>query len=112
MVLVSMTGLCTAQDQAPAENVVTKLDENTYLVKNATIQVAVTLKDKLISQIKIMGPEGNTCSYCDKVQPMIDAIITEQTTDVDGVSGATISCEAIKSAVDLVLKKVRDEQEP
>ena len=65
----------------------------------SVVKVTVTLSDAAITELEI-DVSGETAGLGTEVaQPMKDAILAAQSTDVDGVSGATISCNAVKAAV-------------
>lgn len=69
------------------------------------IDVKVTIKDGKIVSIKVLS-HNETPSYYDmSAQKVIDSIIAKNSVDVDSVSGATITSNAIKSAVSQALAK-------
>ena len=62
------------------------------------ITVTLTVKDDKITDVKIVG-DGETKDVGSKaVEQMPEQILSDQTYDVDGVSGATISSTSIKKA--------------
>ena len=62
------------------------------------ITVTLTVKDSKITDVKIVG-DGETKDVGSKaVEQMPEQILSAQTYDVDGVSGATISSTSIKKA--------------
>ena len=62
------------------------------------ITVTLTVKDDKITDVKILG-DGETKDVGSKaVEQMPEQILSAQTYDVDGVSGATISSTSIKKA--------------
>lgn len=66
------------------------------------VHVAVTIKDQKISDIKILE---HTKGFGGKAeQPIITAILEKQSTQVDAVSGVTISSKTIAQAVANALK--------
>ncbi len=63
------------------------------------VKVTVTVSDTAITGLEI-DVSGETAGLGTEVaQPMKDAILAAQSTDVDVVSGATISCNAVNAAV-------------
>lgn len=65
---------------------------------NGPVTVAVTVKDKKITAIKILS-NSDTPSFFDRAKNgIIPAILKTQSTDVDVVSGATYSSNGIKNA--------------
>lgn len=67
-----------------------------------TNEVAVTVKDKKIIGITVIKTQSGRESLDGK---LIDRIINEQKTDLDGVSGATADSKAFLKAVDNALNK-------
>lgn len=65
----------------------------TTLVK---VDVEVTVQDHKITNVQILRHENGKGQ---KAEKLVDDMVTENTYDVDGVSGATMSSQVIKSAV-------------
>ena len=70
-----------------------------------TISVKVTVKDGKISAIDVTSASGETASYFSKAKGIIPKMISGQTTNVDGASGATYSSNGIITAVRNALSK-------
>ena len=67
---------------------------------NAEIEVQVTFDEKAITDIKVVAHE-ETPGLGDKAfEKVIPAIISAQSTKVDGMTGATMSSNALKEAVE------------
>ena len=68
-----------------------------------TVKVKVVIKDNKIKSIEIVEHQDGS-SYMQKASALISTVIEKQSTNVDGVSGATYSSagliEAIRNAVD------------
>jgi len=65
----------------------------------STVKVSVTVSESAITDLEI-DVSGETAGLGTEVaQPMKDAILAAQSADVDGVSGATVSSDAVKAAV-------------
>ncbi len=64
-----------------------------------TITVEVTIKDKQIESITIVSAPGEGESFLNRAKAVIDAMIKNQSMDVDTVSGATYSSRGIIEAV-------------
>lgn len=76
-----------------------------------TVTATVTVKGHKIADIKIKD-NGNTYSkYTSAYTQIPKRIIEAQSTDVDGVTGATYSSDAVKNAVDAALAYARGEKE-
>ena len=86
------------------------LGENEYLV-SATgmdeIVLKVKIEDGKISAIDVVS-ENETNGLGDKAIPVvIQSILDAQSTDVDGVAGATVSSNAVKEAVNKALEEAK-----
>lgn len=66
------------------------------------VRVRVTVKDHVIKTVEIIEHRNGMGS---KAESVTERIIGENSYDVDAVSGATLSSEAIKSAVSKALKE-------
>lgn len=66
------------------------------------VRVRVTVRDGAIDSIELLRHD-NGMGW--KAEAILDEMKKANTWDVDAVSGATLSSEAIKSAVSLALKK-------
>ena len=71
------------------------------------VPVEVTIENGLISGI-VVGSNNETPSRLESAKAVINNIIAEQSTDVDTVSGATLSSGAIISAVNAALAQAYD----
>lgn len=71
--------------------------------KGGDIRVAVTIKDLEITQIEVLE-ENETAGYVSSLSSMIDDMVKYNSTEVDVVSGSTLSAngliEAVKDALD------------
>jgi major membrane immunogen (membrane-anchored lipoprotein) len=71
------------------------------------VKVVVTVSSKSIESIEVVAEKDTLLS---QVYPVLtDSIMARQTTEVDAVSGATITSDAVKNAVDLALAQARGE---
>ncbi|MDD4437313.1 MAG: FMN-binding protein [Tissierellia bacterium] len=69
------------------------------------IIVSVTLQDDKITQIEIISHNETKGVSENAIDTIISSIIENQTTDVDAVSGATITSKALMNAVKNALEK-------
>lgn len=67
----------------------------------------VTIENQKITDIKVVKQIALK-KYTDMLEPLIKRIIQKQSTEVDGVTGATISSNALKKTVEDALKKASD----
>lgn len=72
------------------------------------ITVQVTVNDGKIAFIEITEASGEDTAYLDKAEQIIYNIVTEQTPEVDTISGATFSSNGIKAAVQNALADAVD----
>ncbi|GEM_PF-1941681 len=66
--------------------------------RNGTLSATVTVSGSAVTAISV-GENSETPDYLEKAKKVIDEIIEKQSTDVDTVSGATLSSRAIIEAV-------------
>ena len=71
---------------------------------SSDVTVKVTIKDGKIEDIEVVS-EDETPEYFNEAVKVLDDIIDADSTDVDSISGATISSEALKEAVQNALQK-------
>lgn len=64
---------------------------------DSVIRVDVNVKNSQIADIKII--DAKNTNYVKKTESIIDSVITEQSLEVDAVTGATVTSEAILAAV-------------
>ena len=104
-------------DQADAEET---SDDSDNVYKNGTfegsgtgyggtITVQVTLEDDAITAVSVVSAPGEDSAYLSQGENVINSIISEQSTDVDTISGATFSSTGILEAVNDALSKAENE---
>ncbi|MDU1253974.1 MAG: FMN-binding protein [Peptostreptococcaceae bacterium] len=76
----------------------------------STIKVEVEIKGGKIESINVIE-NGDDHDYFEKAKALIQSIISNQSTKVDSISGATFSSNGIKSAVRAALKKASSTSE-
>ena len=74
-----------------------------------TITVQVTLEDDTITAVSVVSAPGEDSAYLSQGENVISSILSEQSTDVDTISGATFSSTGILGAVDDALSKAENE---
>ena len=73
-----------------------------------TITVQVTLEDDTITAVNVVSAPGEDSAYLSQGENVINSIISEQSTDVDTISGATFSSTGILEAVNDALSKAEN----
>ena len=63
------------------------------------ITVSVTIKDGRITDIAVLDASGEDRPYYNQSLPLLDEMIDKQSTEVDTVSGATLTSEGLTGAV-------------
>ena len=63
------------------------------------IKVRLTVKDKKLQSAEILSAENETKDYIESAKKILDDAVKQQSTDVDTVSGATLSSNGIISAM-------------
>jgi uncharacterized protein with FMN-binding domain len=66
-----------------------------------TYEVEVTVKDHQIQNIDILNIDDN--EYAEKAKAVVTRVLKSQSTDVDAVTGATMSSEALLDAIEKAL---------
>ncbi len=77
---------------------------------NGTVDVTVTVKKNRISKIDIQDDGHTYDQYKTPFDILPDSIIAHQSTDVDGITGATYTSNAIKMGVDAALAQARGDK--
>lgn len=72
------------------------------------LTVTVTIEDGVITSV-VVSSHRETSQYLKKIQKVFDAILTQQVSEVDSVSGATRSSKAVIAAVEDALAQARGE---
>lgn len=75
---------------------------------NGTVNVTVTVKKNRIAKIDLEDDGHTYDQYMAPFDVLPDSIIAHQSTDVDGVTGATYTSNAIKMGVDAALAMARE----
>lgn len=92
-----------AKNEAVAAETLADLEDGEYEGSangyGGVIKVKVTIENHSIKAIDILSASGETKSFFNRAKSVVDAMIEKQSTDVDGVSGATYSSEGIIAAV-------------
>ena len=74
-----------------------------------TITVQVTLEDDTITAVSVVSAPGEDSAYLSQGENVISSILSEQSTDVDTISGATFISTCILEAVNDALSKAENE---
>ena len=74
-----------------------------------TITVQVTLEDDTITAVSVVSAPGEDSAYLSQGENVISSILSEQSTDVDTISGATFSSTGILEAVNDASSKAENE---
>ena len=70
-----------------------------YGYHDGEIQVQVTIADNSITALKIVSASDQDEPFFDNAKAILGTVLTEQTTQVDAVSGATFSSKGILAAI-------------
>ena len=69
------------------------------------IKVSVTVDENEITEIKVLSAAGEDAAYFSQAETLNDQILRKQTTDLDAVTGATLSSIGLLDAVDAALEQ-------
>lgn len=87
-------------EEAPAKN---RYKDGTYegvgLGFGDDITVSVTIQDGKMTDISVIRADGEDKPYYKQALSVLDAMLSAQSTDVDTVSGATLTAEGLIKAV-------------
>lgn len=81
--------------------------DGTYEGECSFIKVEVTVNDGKVENINMVKHGGGGKKYALMTEPLIENILKKQSTDIDAVTGATVSSENLKKAVENALDKAR-----
>ena len=76
----------------------------------STITATVTVKGHKIAAVSVKDNGNTYAQYTSPYTVVAQRIVEAQSTDVDGVTGATYSSDAVKKAVNLALAQARGEK--
>ena len=79
--------------------------DGVYEGEYSFIKVQVTIEDDNLTDIKMLHHGGGGQKYASMVEPMLDEMVKKQSTAIDSVTGATVSSDNLKKAVDNALNK-------
>ena len=110
----SVLGLLVAACGGGAPTDGTQLANGKYsadaLNVESTITATVTVKGHKIAAVSVKDNGSTYAQYTSPYTVVAQRIVEAQSTDVDGVTGATYSSDAVKKAVDLALAQARGEK--
>ena len=110
----SVLGLLVAACGGGAPTDGTQLANGKYsadaLNVESTITATVTVKGHKIATVSVKDNGSTYAQYTSPYTVVAQRIVEAQSTDVDGVTGATYSSDAVKKAVDLALAQARGEK--
>ena len=103
LIMISIMYLSAVSEQNEEQQLV----DGVYEASNNMLDVAVTIEEGKIADIKILEHRGGGEKYEEMIQPLLNTIIQEQSTQVDAVTGATVSSGALKEAIEEALEQAR-----
>ena len=110
----SVLGLLVAACGGGAPTDGTQLANGKYtadaLNVESTITATVTIKGHKIAAVSVKDNGNTYAQYTSPYTVVAKSIVEAQSTDVDGITGATYSSDAVKKAVDLALAQARGEK--
>ena len=71
------------------------------------LDIAVVIEKGRIADIEILQHRGGGPAYEQMIEPLLNIMVQEQSAQVDAVTGATVSSNALKQAVQQALEKAR-----
>lgn len=104
LLAIVMVVSVTACNKKPAADPTNNVFEGEAQGKNGLIKVAVTIEDDEIKDVKVLEHEESDFTKS-IIEQFTKDIVANNSTDIDSVSGATITCDAILAAVKDALSK-------
>jgi uncharacterized protein with FMN-binding domain len=105
MLLLSLPVLCALGNATGAFG--GGLKDGTYQGEHAFVRVEVTVVRGKMQDISVVEHGGGGAKYAEMIQPLTGEMVEKATTEVDAVTGATVSSEHFKKAVEDALGKAR-----
>lgn len=76
--------------------------------RNGAITVRVTVREGELSDIRVLS-QRETAAYWEKAVAVVEEMLRKNSTDVDAISGATLSSHGIRTAVEQALRQALPE---
>jgi NosR/NirI family transcriptional regulator, nitrous oxide reductase regulator len=83
------------------------LIDGVYGGEYSFVSVEVTIEDSEVKDIRMISHGGGGSKYAKMVEPVISEMVKTRSISVDAVTGATVSSENLKKAVDIAVSKAR-----
>ena len=97
--------LQAAQDEPTGTGLQDGTYDGTGLGFGDDITVQITVQDGRMTDITVLYADGEDRPYYDQAMTMLDPMLDAQSGDVDLVTGATLTCEGLRDAVQDALGK-------
>ncbi len=81
------------------------LKDGIYAGEHSFVAVEVTVTGGRMTEIRMTRHGGGGEKYAEMVRPLLERMVEEQSTEVDGVTGATTSGNHLIKAVEKALRK-------
>lgn len=115
LMTIMLCGCTTTQNETDEPQTTTVYQDGTYTATamgyGGEFQVEVVLKDDKIEDIVVNEHYETPSIGGVAIEQMIEKMITENSYDVDTISGATRTSEALKDAVETAMGKARNQTE-
>ena len=107
--LLTMVTIMTASMVACGGDNTQSYNADTYEITtaghNGDMKVAVTFTETEISKVEVIEHLETEGISDEAINTLPENIVSEQSTEVDSISGATVSSEAVKKAVNEAIKE-------
>ena len=84
---------------------IAEYSDGVYEGEHSFVKVRVTVENGKITEIEILRHGGGGKKYAEMIKPLIDEVIEKQSTEIDAITGATVSSRNFKAAVEDALRK-------
>ncbi|MFC1644307.1 FMN-binding protein [Candidatus Omnitrophota bacterium] len=83
--------------------------DGVYEGEHSFVKVQVTVKGGNVDDIKMLYHGGGGEKYAEMVKPLLAEMVEKQSTNIDAITGATVSSDNLKKAVNNALEKARSD---
>lgn len=109
LIFGSLSGCTQTQPDSNDNNQTSDIKDGTYTASEkgygGDVTVTLTISSGTISDVSIEGPDETKDIGQAAIPDLIEQIKTAQSSEIDGVSGATMTSNAVKNAVDAAMNE-------
>jgi uncharacterized protein with FMN-binding domain len=104
-IILTIMFLICAVSPGPSYGQKARYADGTYEGEHSFVKVRVVVRGGNIYDIEMLHHGGGGEEYAEMVKPLLSIMVKKQSTDVDSITGATVSSNHLKKAVNNALQK-------